>query len=178
MYEVCELYLEKKYNKSYFRLTLFEEGEPGEESSQCGFGCGAGRGRFCVDSYGDIYGCSKLATITGMHNGVLPYGNVFQGFTRIDNRAKFLIPDVGPRYKCRRCEFRDGCPGGCPAVNYKDTGRIYDPDYLGCRIVFINQRVHSYMRQRTKEVFGTSEDDLLVGPESLQSSMGGLCVES
>ena len=177
MYDVCELYLEMKYNKEYFRLTLFEEGEVGEEVSHCSFGCGAGRGRFCVDSYGDMYGCSKLATITGMHNGVLPFGNVFQGYTRIQNRAQFLISEAGPREKCAQCEFNEVCGGGCPAVNHKATGSIYDPDDLGCRIVFINQRVHEYMRQRTREVFGVGHGDLLEGPESLQSEMGGACVE-
>jgi len=178
MYEVCELYLEKKYNKEYFRLTLFEEGEPGEEKSHCSFGCGAGRGRFCVDSYGDIYGCSKLATITGMHNGVLPYGNVFQGFTRIENRLQFNISEAGPREKCAQCEFEESCGGGCPAVNYKATGSIFDPDDLGCRTVFINQRVHRYMRERTKEVFDDTSRDLLEGPDNLRSEMGGPCVES
>ncbi len=178
MYEVCELYLEKKFKEEHFRLTLFEEGEPGEAKSQCSFGCGAGRGRFCVDSYGDIYGCSKLATITGMRNGVLPYGNVFQGFTRIENRMKFLISEVGPREKCAQCEFKEECGGGCPAVNYKATGSIYDPDDLGCRIVFINMRVHEYMRKRTSEVFGNNAGDLLEGPESLQADVGGPCVDT
>lgn len=174
MYDVCEFYLEKKYNKEHFRLTLFEEGEPGETTAKCQFGCGAGRGRFCVDSYGDFYGCSKLATITGMHNGVLPYGNVFQGFTRIENRLQFMHTEVGPRHKCAQCEFADVCGGGCPAVNYKATGSIHDPDDLGCRIVFINQRVHSYMRNRTAEVFNGTEGDLLTGPDSASA---GPCVE-
>lgn len=176
MYETCELYLEKKYNNEYFRMSLFEEGEPGEAETHASFGCGAGRGRFCVDSYGDIYGCSKLATITGMHRGVLPYGNVFQGFTRIENRKQFLHAEVGPREKCSQCEFRDVCGGGCPAVNYKATGSIFDPDDLGCRIVFINQRVHAYMRRRTRELFG-EEVALLEGPDALQSNLGP-CVES
>ena len=176
MYEVCELYLEKKYNKEYFRMTLFEEGEPGEVEGHESFGCGAGRGRFCVDSYGDFYGCSKLATITGMHNGVLPFGNVFQGFTRIENRLQFMHTDVGPRDKCRECEFKDVCGGGCPAVNFKATGSIHDPDDLGCRIIFINHRVHEYMRQRTSEVFGQSDEDLLEGPDSLCTDAGS-CVE-
>ncbi len=79
--------------------------------------------------------------------------------------------------KCEQCEFRDVCGGGCPAVNYRATGSIYDPDDLGCRIVFINQRVHAYMRQRTAEIFGR-EVALLHGPDSLQSDMGGPCVES
>lgn len=177
MYEVCELYLEKKYNQEYFRMSLFEEGEPGEVEANEAFGCGAGRGRFCVDSYGDIYGCSKLATITGMHKGVLPFGNVLQGFTKLENRMQFLVPEVGPREKCSQCEFREICGGGCPAVNYKATGSIYDPDDLGCRIVFINQRVHAYMKRRTLEIFG-EEVALLDGPDTLQSEMGGPCVES
>ncbi|HKX45199.1 MAG TPA: radical SAM protein [Planctomycetota bacterium] len=152
--EVCELYLEMKYKGRYFRMTLFEEGEPGKASEHKGFGCGAGRGRFCVDSYGDIYGCSKLATITGMRNGVLPFGNVIQGHTKPDNRAQFLVHEVGPREKCRTCEYNDVCGGGCPAVNYAAKSSIYDPDDLSCRIVFINQRVHAYMRKRHEEVFG------------------------
>ncbi len=178
MYQVCELYLEMKYNREYFRLTLFEEGELGDTPSRCSFGCGAGRGRFCVDSYGDIYGCSKLATITGMRNGVLPFGNVLQGFSRIQNRAQFLISEVGPREKCAQCEFKKECGGGCPAVNFKATGSIYDPDDLGCKIVFINQRVHAYMSNRTKEVFGHHDEDLLQGPDSLQRDTGGPCVDS
>ena len=179
MYEVCELYLEKKYHKKYFRMTLFEEGEPGEVEEKSSYGCGAGRGRCCIDSYGDIFGCSKLATITGMHNGVLPYGNVFQGFTRAENRLTFLHADIGPRAKCKKCEFKEVCGGGCPAVNYKATGNIHDPDDLACRIVFINQKVHAYMRHRTAEVFASEKDsDLLTGPESLQADTGGPCVES
>jgi uncharacterized protein len=178
MYEVCELYLEKKYNKEYFRMTLFEEGEPGEVEAHGSFGCGAGRGRVCVDSYGDLYGCSKLATITGMHNGVLPFGNVFQGFTRIDNRIQFMHTDVGPRDKCRTCEFKEVCGGGCPAVNYKATGSIHDADDLGCRIVFVNQRIHAYMRERTRQVIGGADVDLFRGPDFLQPSTGGPCVES
>lgn len=147
--DVCDLYLSMKAQNKPFRMTLFEEGEPGkEEAKKDLFGCGAGRGRFCVDSRGDIYGCSKLATITGMGNGVLPFGNTQQGQVRIENRFKFLVPDIGPRKKCSQCEFRYTCSGGCPAINYAATGSVYDPDDLSCRIVFITRRIHAYMRQR------------------------------
>lgn len=152
--EVCELYLEMKYHQRPFRMTLFEEGDLGEYSPRSSFGCGAGRGRFCVDSHGDIYGCSKLATIQGMHNGVLPLGNVIQGFTRPDNRAKFLISQAGPRIQCKACELRESCSGGCPAVNFAHTGSIYLPDPLSCRIVFVNEQVHDYMSKRHREIFG------------------------
>ena len=154
MLDVCELYLQMKHEGRYFRMSLFEEGEPGEAGEKHSFGCGAGRGRFCVDSYGDVYGCSKLATITGMRNGVLPFGNVFQGYTRPENRKKFLVSHTGPREKCQTCEFNKVCAGGCPAVNFKATDDIYDPDDLSCKIVFVNQRIHDYMRDRHQEVFG------------------------
>lgn len=180
MLEVCELYLEMKYKGEYFRMTLFEEGEPGEVAAKPKFGCGAGRGRFCIDSYGDIYGCSKLATITGMRKGVLPYGNVFQGFTKPENRAKFLIAHAGPREKCKSCEFKDVCGGGCPAVNFAATGSIYDPDDLSCKIVFVNQRVHGYMRDRYKEVFGVEMGEEIEKSELTQREEEGdaVCVEA
>ena len=51
MLDVCELYLEMKYNKQYFRITTFEE-ETICDIKEIPFGCGAGRGRFCVDPRG------------------------------------------------------------------------------------------------------------------------------
>lgn len=152
MYELCELYLEKKYEDAPFRMTLFEDGEVGAHTEKQGYGCGAGRGRVCVDSYGDIYGCSKLATITGMRSGVMPYGNVFQGFTRVENRLPFLVADVGPRASCAQCEMSNACGGGCPAVNYAAMGSIFCPDEFSCRVVYVNQRIHAYMTQRLAEL--------------------------
>ncbi len=151
---VCEYYLAKKYNKEPLRISMFEEGELGSDQGAEDFGCGAGRGRFCVDSIGDIYGCSKLATITGMRKGVLPIGNVFQGITRPQNRATFLDSGIENRPTCQKCEFNDVCGGGCHAVNFKSTGDVYDPDDLTCRMVFLNRRIHNYMRSRLAEVFG------------------------
>jgi sulfatase maturation enzyme AslB (radical SAM superfamily) len=84
---------------------------------------------------------------------------VFQGFTRIENRASFLISEAGPRKKCKQCEFRGVCGGGCPAINYVSTGSVYEPDDLSCHVVFINERVHAYMRRRTTEVFGERVED-------------------
>jgi uncharacterized protein len=177
MLEVCELYLEMKYRRKYFRMTLFEEGEPGSSHKKESFGCGAGRGRFCVDSYGDVYGCSKLATITGMRNGVLPYGNVFQGLVQPENRSQFMISDVGPRAKCKSCEFRGVCGGGCPAVNYAATGSIHDPDDLSCRIVFVNQRIHAYMRIRHKEVFGEDRIGRITDESLMAAKADAVCTD-
>lgn len=155
MLDVCELYLEKKWNKEYFRITTFEE------DSLCDikpipFGCGAGRGRFCIDPLGDIYGCSKLCTIMGPGKGVYPLGNVFQGYTQIDNRQLFLGESVSRRIRCGNCEFNKICGGGCPATNAADTGNVFLPGDVECKLGLIYRRVNEYMRRRHDEVFGTS----------------------
>lgn len=159
MRDVCELYLEMKFNQRHFRMTIFEAGDIGKLPERDKFGCGAGRARFSVDPYGAIYGCSKMANITGLGNGVLPLGNVFQGFTRIQNRKPLLNASIVPREKCRKCEFKDRCSGGCPALSYSCTGSIYLPGEIGCKIWFISDRIDEYMKRRYKEVFGREIDE-------------------
>ncbi|MDR0609365.1 MAG: radical SAM protein [Planctomycetaceae bacterium] len=155
MLDVCELYLEMKYNKQYFRITTFEE------ETICGikevsFGCGAGRGRFGVDPWGDLYGCSKMCTIMGQGKGILPFGNVFQGFTWIQNRYHCLNDKIEPRKKCKGCDYEKVCGGGCPAINYAETENIYIPNDGACKLFFNHRRIDVYMRQRHDETFGTN----------------------
>ena len=114
--EVCELCLEMEYHKRHFRIATYEEKSLRDRLDEQAFGCGAGRGRFCVDPCGDLYGCSKLATILGSGKGVLPMGNVFQGFTAVQNRMALLVTDAGPG-QVRRVRVEAACAGGCPAVN-------------------------------------------------------------
>lgn len=154
LYEVVELYLEMKYKRQFFRITSFEE------DSLCGvkpspFGCGAGRGRFCVDPFGDIYGCSKLCTILGPGKGVLPLGNVFQGVNNAPNRLRCFDETDIHRHSCRCCEYRADCCGGCPALNYASTGSVFLPDKVSCKMTVVGRRVDDYARKRHDEVFGT-----------------------
>jgi uncharacterized protein len=155
MKELCELYLEMKHQKKHFRVATYEEDSLKKRLDEQLFGCGAGRGRFCVDPLGDVYGCSKLATILGPRRGVLPMGNVFQGFTTIENRKQLLITEVGPRLKCVGCELKRECSGGCPAVNYYYANDVFECDDLSCKLTLIGLRVDDYMRLRHDEVFGT-----------------------
>jgi uncharacterized protein len=150
---LCELYLEKKSRRAPFRITLFEEGEPGKARRYNQWGCGAGRGRLCVNSQGDLYGCSKLATICGSREGVLPLGNVFHGITRYDNRRLLIDPTLRRRSKCAPCTLKYACPGGCPAINFAETGDIYRSSDTECRFVAITQRIHEHVARRFPEVF-------------------------
>jgi radical SAM protein with 4Fe4S-binding SPASM domain len=79
-------------------------------------------GRFCVDPFGNLYGCSKLCTSLGPGQGVAPLGNIFQGFTRPDNRLKCLDRTDRYRLKCQACDLNKVCSGGCPATNQADSG--------------------------------------------------------
>jgi uncharacterized protein len=152
--ETAELYLEMKRGKKPFRMKFFEEAEPGQNLEKPYWGCGAGRTRCCVDPRGDIYGCSKLANITGLGNGVLPLGNVLQGFTRIENRQPLLDSTLTHRKKCAACDLQKTCAGGCPAINAAATGSIYEPEEMTCQTYVIFERVVQYFRRRYAEVLG------------------------
>jgi radical SAM protein with 4Fe4S-binding SPASM domain len=154
MLDVCELYLEMKYNNQYFRITTFEE-ETICDIKEVPFGCGAGRGRFCVDTWGDLYGCSKMCTIMGPGKGILPFGNVFQGFTWINNRKHCLNDSIKPRRKCQGCDYEKVCGGGCPATNFAETGNVFIPNDEACTIGLISRRIDVYMRRHHDDVFGT-----------------------
>ncbi|MDR1922823.1 MAG: radical SAM protein [Planctomycetaceae bacterium] len=154
MLNVCELYLEMKYNEKYFRITAFEE-ESLCDIKEVPFGCGAGRGRFCVDTQGDLYGCSKMCTIMGHGKGILPFGNVLQGFTLINNRKHCLNDSIKSRRKCQGCDYEKSCGGGCPATNYERTGSIYLQGDEECETSLIYNRINEYMRKRHDDVFNT-----------------------
>ncbi len=157
--EACELYLEMRYYRKPFRMTMFEIGDVGKMKAGRAFGCGAGRGRFSVDPYGDIHGCSKLATIMGLGRGVLTLGNVFQGLTGVENRIQLLDSSANRRRRCQKCQGPSSCAGGCPAVNYSHTGNIFDPDELSCRTFLISARIDEYMKNRYREVFAREIDE-------------------
>jgi uncharacterized protein len=151
MLDLVELYLRKRREKAAFRMTFFEEDEPGKTVSRDWWGCGAGRGRLCADSYGDLYGCSKLATITGRRKGLLPLGTVAQGVTERENLRRLVDGSIGCRPKCCACELRADCTGGCPAINFAETGDIHRPGDVSCRLSAIARRVHVYMKRRLTE---------------------------
>jgi uncharacterized protein len=156
--DLCELWLEMKWRKRHFRIATYEDRELRDRLKPAAFGCGAGRGRFCVDPHGDLYGCSKLATIAGPGCGVLPLGNVWQGITNVANRVTCFDGGIERRTKCKPCEFRDVCSGGCPAVNYASSGSVFEPDDVSCKLTFISRLVDVYMRQRQKELLGVEFD--------------------
>ena len=154
--ELAEFYFEMKSKRAHnIRISRFEE--DAMVPSQCStYGCGAGRGRFCVLPEGDIYGCSKLATICGPKAGILPMGNVFQGIHCTGNRNLLLDATITKRKKCKVCELRERCAGGCPATNYYETGDFFECGDIACKLTYSSQRFNRYFKKRHDEVFGTN----------------------
>ena len=79
MLDVCELYMEMKYNEQYFRITTFEE-ESICDIKEIPFGCGAGRGRFCVDPWGTFTVVQNCVQSWGPAGVSCPSGMCFRDF--------------------------------------------------------------------------------------------------
>jgi radical SAM protein with 4Fe4S-binding SPASM domain len=96
-----------------------------------------------------------MCTIIGTRKGVLPFGNVFQGFTWIQNRYHCLNDKIEPRKKCQGCDYEKVCGGGCPATNVQETASVYIPDDIVCKFGLISRRIDHFFRCCHDEIFDT-----------------------
>jgi len=133
MLELYEIYLRRNTAGYYMRLTLFEKDdldEPQRDLTQV-WGCGAGRRRLCVNARGELYGCARLAALDNGRGG-LKLGDVWRGPYEVSLRQDFCRDSVWRRPACLECAYQSQCNGGCPAVNYEDTGSIFEPSPFEC----------------------------------------------
>lgn len=151
LFATAELYLAKKRAKEHFRMTIFES-ELEEAGSLDGkWGCGAGRGRMSISATGGIQGCAKIQGAANMQ-GFWPIGNVFDGFGNLHNRMKMCLQNENARKSCMNCESKDGCSGGCPAVNFVETGNPFKPSEWNCEITRITLRLKEHVKRRKEEL--------------------------
>lgn len=123
-------------NLRRIRIPLFE-GLGSPSRARVGWGCGAGSGRIAVVPSGVVHGCSKLAWgPRGTIDAALPLGTIVTGFARPDNRRVLLNGHSRPRLKCKACEIRNRCSGGCYAANFTETGDPLEPSASFCRLSF------------------------------------------
>ncbi|MBU0653516.1 MAG: SPASM domain-containing protein [Gammaproteobacteria bacterium] len=109
------------------------------------WGCGAGRGRVAISPHGNIHACARF---TGMTSGDrLPFGDIHNGITTEDNIIKFQDNSYQSRMECLTCPIREECLGGCPAVNWEETGSLVTPSVNECRMmkttIAVKRRVHA-----------------------------------
>lgn len=95
------------------------------------WGCGAGRGRYCIDPLGKIFACGRFAQLDS-HRGLV-LGDVHKGIDPAGSIAAFRDSPKASRDSCAACEIRDRCIGGCPAINLSETGSLVTPSPNECR---------------------------------------------
>lgn len=151
------LYTQMQADNEPFRMTLFEMECKNKEHL---WGCGAGRGRLCVSTGGELFGCSKLLSIKSTDEGLLPLGDVSEGFTDLTVRRHLTDPTPVYRSKCTSCGFRTVCAGGCPATNFEETGEIFVPGGISCEFTAVFERAANDLWHAT----GQREQSVTQGP--------------
>jgi radical SAM protein with 4Fe4S-binding SPASM domain len=71
-------------------------------------------------------------------------------------RYHCLNESIIPRHKCQKCVLQNRCGGGCPAVNFSETGNFYYPDDVACKLGMVCLFIDDYFRKRHDEIFGTN----------------------
>jgi uncharacterized protein len=157
--DVCDFYVEMRKAGRPIRLTIFELGDLERERQRYKnvWGCGAGKGRVCVSVDGRLYGCSKLLSMGRDGEGILPLGDIWNGFTNYRARSLLNNMTADPRPQCQRCDVADFCTGNCPATNFEATGSIFLSGPEDCAFTRIFHETNLYLVNR----LGPQEMDLL-----------------
>lgn len=155
--EVFEFLLQERINNENprLRIGLVEVGlidEAYAANISTGWGCGAGSGRIAVAPDGTLYGCTKLAFAAKDQVKKYALGNIFDGFTEIQNRLTLLNHTEDIRPKCQNCSLARRCNGGCYAANLTDTGCIFQPSDTYCKLIYAQITAADYARKRLKEL--------------------------
>jgi len=121
-------------------MTFYETKEKEYFGHKDTWGCRAGRTAIVVNPGGEIFPCSKMLGVKNLE-GICRLGDLDNGITEIGRRARLVgnIPDG--RAKCISCECADYCFGGCYAVNFQATGKMFDPCEDECNFLKIQHEV-------------------------------------
>ncbi|GHT40722.1 hypothetical protein FACS189443_1480 [Planctomycetales bacterium] len=155
--EVFEFLLRERIDNKNprLRIGLMEVGlidEAYAASVSTAWGCGAGNGRIAVAPDGTLYGCTKLAFAAKDNTKKYALGDVFNGFTEIQNRLTLLNHTESVRPKCKNCFLARRCNGGCYAANLTDTDNIFCPSDTYCKLIYAQMTAADYARNRLKEI--------------------------
>lgn len=128
---LCDEYLKryvggKGFNFFHFNIDL--EGGPCLQKRVSA--CGAGNEYLSVVPNGDLYPCHQFAGDSNFY-----MGDVWQGITHPEIRAKFKNSCLFTREKCGDCFAKYVCSGGCSANNYHFNGDINSPYGVTCTMM-------------------------------------------
>jgi len=143
--KVISFYEEQKALGTPIRITFFEEAEDGDFFKKGWmWGCRAGRYSLTISPEGEILPCSKMIGPPDLKR-LCRLGTLEEGITNLALRLQLtgLIPTE--REKCMACEFAKSCTGGCFALNYLETGNLFNPGDFTCKFAKISNRVAHYI---------------------------------
>lgn len=110
-------------------------------------GCGAGHSYLAVTAHGDIYPCHQFI---GRRDYLM--GHVRDGRLRQDIVDLFRGAHVYAKPKCRNCWAKFLCSGGCQAHCEQESGSIFQPPDLACRLMQKRLECALYVRAKLADL--------------------------
>jgi len=102
-----------------------------------GYYCGAGEGtNLIITPSGNITSCLEISRMGEIYSGVMMYGKYSQDGFEIDkSKRDFLDKLHSSNYlKCKNCNLRLICGGGCPMQSAWDNSDFFVPSDYNCQL--------------------------------------------
>ena len=108
-------------------------------SGEKGTMCGAGKKIIAIDSNGDIYPCQSFISKEYFLGNILA-SNWHQLYQEFAKDCNLLNLSVDKKMKCKECEYKFLCLGGCPNIAYRAYGDIMKENEFLCELYKENAR--------------------------------------
>lgn len=149
MKSVAKFYIEMRRQGLPIRMTFFEEDlEQMSGKYRDLWSCEGGADKICISPDGSIYPCSRFICTDEKGTTYYKLGDVRQGIVEHKLRDDLLDQREMIRLKCMRCQYKDFCTGGCPAINLLHTGSLYEPWKTTCQF----KRIHCDLLREMPEL--------------------------
>lgn len=103
------------------------------------FMCGAGKTIIAIDANGDIYPCQTFIR-TKYKLGNILESNWYEEFEKNVQKEKIYNTNILKKEKCKVCEYKFLCLGGCPNLSYRVYGDINHSNDFMCELYKKNAR--------------------------------------
>jgi uncharacterized protein len=103
------------------------------------FACGAGLGLISIDSFGNIWPCTRWDSHFSQEWHTWKLGNIYEGFS--EQARDYFIEGNEPDKRCEKCVAKIVCSGGCHACNFDATGKINKNHPNSCKLLKIQSKI-------------------------------------
>jgi uncharacterized protein len=134
-------------------------------SKETVWGCRAGLWTVAISTQGNIFSCSRLLGLSCFDEIMGRLGDIHQGIVDKDARRVWIDHTDEHREKCKKCEVRDYCTGGCPAESYLTYGTAFEPTEDICRIIRSDAKVLRKLEKEVPFFMGYEGTDVSTSPE-------------